>query len=145
MKPLDTKARVGIGVIIENVDGNILIGKRNSKHAPYFSIPGGKLDTGETFEETAIREIKEETGLTIKHPKVIAVTNNLKTFQEEGLHYVSIILYTNDFSGTPTILEPDKCSEWLWCNPNDSPKPHFEASEYAIKCYLSKKFYIKNY
>ncbi len=142
MNPSDTKPRVGIGVIIKDAKGNILIGKRNSMHAPYYSIPGGKLDLGETFEETAIREIKEETSLTIKNPKVIAVTNNLKTFQREGLHFVSIILYTKDFTGTPTVLEPNKCSEWLWCDPHKLPKPHFEASEKAVACYLEKVVYI---
>lgn len=142
MQISDAKPRVGIGVIIENTKGEILIGKRNSTHAPYYSIPGGKLDLGETFEETAVREVREETGLTIINPKVIAVTNNLETFHQEGVHFVSIILYAKDFSGSPTVLEPNKCSEWLWCNPRKLPKPHFEASEKAIKCYLKEVIYI---
>ncbi len=132
---------VGLGIIIENAFGEILIGKRTSKHAPYYSIPGGKLDLGESFEEAAIREVREETGLNIKTPKVIAVTNNLRTFKQEKLHFISIILYTKKFSGTPKILEPEKCAEWLWCSPRKLPKPHFEASEKAISCYLRDSFY----
>jgi ADP-ribose pyrophosphatase YjhB (NUDIX family) len=38
--------RVGLGVIIVNNDGKILIGKRTGSHAPYYSIPGGKMVMG---------------------------------------------------------------------------------------------------
>lgn len=145
MRISDIKPRVGIGVIIENSHGGIIVGKRNSTHAPYYSIPGGKLDLGETLEQATIREIKEETGITIKNPRVIAVTNNLQTYQQEGLHYISIILYTKSYSGKAKLMEPEKCSEWLWCNPHKLPQPHFEASALAVSCYLSKKFHIKNH
>jgi len=73
--------KVGVGVIIENNEGKILIGKRLNSLAPYYSIPGGHLELGETFESAATREIKEETNLNIRDPKVIAVTNNLETFK----------------------------------------------------------------
>lgn len=132
---------VGIGVIIENEKNEILIGKRIGNHAPYFSIPGGHLELGESFEEAAIREIFEETGLIIINPKVISITNNLRTFKEEGKHYVSIILYTNEYKGTIEIKEKHKCENWNWYKPHNIPKPHFDASEYAIDCFVKKQFY----
>ena len=61
---METKyPRVGLGIIIVNKDGDILIGKRKGRHAQKFSIPGGHLEMGETFEQGAIREIKEEKGV----------------------------------------------------------------------------------
>ena len=48
--------KVGLGVIIVNKDGNILIGKRKGSHAQKYSIPGGHLEIGETFEQGTIRE-----------------------------------------------------------------------------------------
>ncbi len=74
------RPKVGVGVIIENEHNEILIGKRIGSHSPYFSIPGGHLEMGETFEEAAVKEIFEETGLKISTPEVICITNNLKTF-----------------------------------------------------------------
>ena len=68
MPPLRAEPKVGIGVIIIRNDGKILIGKRKGSHAPYWSIPGGHLDIGESFEQAATREIYEETGLIIKNP-----------------------------------------------------------------------------
>jgi len=53
--------KVGIGVIVINREGKVLIGKRIGAHARKYSIPGGHLDYGETFESAAIRELKEET------------------------------------------------------------------------------------
>jgi len=133
---------VGIGVIIENSDGEILIGKRKGSLAPFYSIPGGHLEKGETFESAAIREIKEETNLTIKSPQVIAVTNNLDTYKKEGLHTISIILWTKTFTGQLKIMEPARCEGWIWCDPEKLPQPHFDASRLGIECYLKNKVYI---
>lgn len=139
--PSCPRPHVGIGVILLNPEGLILIGKREGSHTPYFSIPGGYLETGETYETAAIREVKEETGLDIVNPVVVGVSNNLETYKEEGLHVVSVFLLAKEFSGTLTLMEPTKCSGWQWCDPHSLPQPHFEASRIAIACYLEKKFY----
>ena len=132
-----------MGVIVVNHDGKILIGKRKGSHAPYYSIPGGHLDLGETFENGAMREVKEETDLDIHDPKVIAVTNNLETYRNEGLHHISIVLLAKDFSGVLKIMEPEKCDEWLWVDPKNLPMPHFDASRRGVACYLENIFYKK--
>lgn len=133
--------KVGVGIIIENERGEILVGKRQGSHAPYYSIPGGSLEPGETFEQAAVRECQEETGLQISNPIVINITNNLQTFEEFGIHFVSVNLYTTDFNGSPKVMEPEKCKGWEWVNPNQLPQPHFEASEKAIACFQQSKFY----
>jgi len=132
---------VGLGVIIVNKEGNILIGKRKG-FVPKFALPGGHLDAGETFEQGGIREIKEETNLNIVNPKVIAITNNLETFKETGKHYISIILLATEYSGELKITEPEKCEEWIWCDPNDLPEPLYDASRMGVELYLKNKFYI---
>lgn len=139
-----TQPVVGIGVILINKEGKILIGKRKTKIAPKYSIFGGALEMGETFEEAAIREAKEETDLDIENPKVFSITNNIETFKEEGIHSISVILVTNEFSGELKVMEPDKCESWFWCDPNDLPEPHYDASRMAIECYLKNKFYLND-
>ncbi|MGE0206744.1 MAG: NUDIX hydrolase [Candidatus Babeliales bacterium] len=135
--------RVGIGVIIEH-NGKILVGKRINSHAPFWSIPGGKLELGETFEQCAVREIKEETNLIIHDPKVIAITNNLETYKEFGKHYASVILLAKDFTGELKLMEPEKCAEWRWVDPQNLPQPHFDASRDGVACFIKKLFYSEN-
>ena len=137
------EVRVGVGVVIKNSEGRVLVGRRITEHAPYYSIPGGHLEEGESFEEGGIREILEETGIVIKPEdiKVIGITNDLETYKDAGRHYISVILYTESFSGEPELKEPDKCEGWIWVNPQDLPEPHFEASRNGIACMLEGRFY----
>jgi 8-oxo-dGTP diphosphatase len=132
--------KVGVGIIIEH-QGKVLMGKRIGGYAPYYSIPGGSVEEGESFEEAVIRETLEECNLRLINPKVIGLTNNLRTFKEEGIHFVSIILLATEFEGELKTCEPDKCESWEWHDPKNLPQPHFEASEVCIANYLSKKFY----
>ena len=134
------RPKVGIGVVIVNNEGKVLVGRRRGSHAQLYSIPGGHLELGETFEEAAVKEIKEETGLDIIDPTVFCVTNNLRTYREEGIHYISVCLVVNKFNGEPTNLEPEKCNGWNWVDPYNLPHPHFDASENAIRCYLEQCF-----
>lgn len=52
----------GACVILENSDGKVLLQQRTSGR---WGLPGGLLELGETLDETAIREVKEETGLVV--------------------------------------------------------------------------------
>lgn len=54
-----------VDTIIER-DGKILMVKRNYHPVGKLDFPGGFVDTGETIEQAAIRESKEETGLTVE-------------------------------------------------------------------------------
>ncbi len=131
---------VGVGILVLNREGKVLIGKRKG-FVPKYSIPGGGLGCGETFEEGAMREALEETGLVIKNPKVIGITNNLETYKETGKHYVSVVMLVTEFEGEPCVTEPEKCESWDWCDPKNLPMPHFDASRMAIDRYLSQEFY----
>ncbi|QCR35566.1 NUDIX hydrolase [Nissabacter sp. SGAir0207] len=135
------KVVVGVGVIIVNPQGQVLFGKRSGSHAPYWSIPGGHMEPGESFEQAAIREIEEETGLRLVAPQVIALSNNLETWAQEGKHTVSVCLLARHPGGEAQRREPEKCEAWLWCDPDALPQPHFEASRNAIALWRQGEFY----
>jgi ADP-ribose pyrophosphatase len=58
--------------IIPYPDNKILLIKRNTHpFVGFWALPGGRMDPGETIEQTVIREVKEETGLDVKIVRVV--------------------------------------------------------------------------
>ena len=78
---------IGVGGLLINNYRHVLLIKRNQPPAQgLWSIPGGKLEPGETLVEACRREFKEETNLDVDVKQVIAVVER----RLEGFHYVII-------------------------------------------------------
>jgi len=116
-------ARVGVGVFIFK-DSKFIMGKRKGSHgSDTWSIPGGHLEYGETFEDTAKREAIEETDLTVTNVRFAAVTNDY--FPKEDKHYITIWVICDYKSGVAKLTEPDKFIEQSWQDFNSLPEPLF--------------------
>jgi len=123
--------RIGIGVFVCK-DGKFLMGKRMGSHGEgSWSIPGGHLEFGESFAETAVREVFEETSLHITNIRFGAVTNDY--FKKEGKHYVTVWMLSDYESGEATICEPDKYIEQDWFDFETLPTPLFLPWEQLLK------------
>nr|WP_314609410.1 8-oxo-dGTP diphosphatase [uncultured Lachnoanaerobaculum sp.] len=59
-------------------------------------FPGGHVEEGESLFESVVREMKEETGLTIENPKVCGFKDWI---QEDGTRYVVLLYKTHKFTG----------------------------------------------
>lgn len=78
---------LGVSGIVFNQHKHILLIQRNQPPAMgMWSIPGGKLEAGESLVEACRREIKEETGLDTVVKQIVAVVER----RVEGFHYVII-------------------------------------------------------
>ena len=118
-----SNVRVGVGVFIFK-EGTFLMQQRVGSHGSgTWSVPGGHLEFGETFEQTARRETEEETGLTIKNVRFGGVTNDF--FESENKHYVTIWMLSEWESGQPINSEPEKCLALEWRTFNKLPAPLF--------------------
>jgi 8-oxo-dGTP diphosphatase len=105
-------------------DGKFLMQQRKGAHGEgTWSTPGGHLEFGETFQECAAREVKEETGMEIQNVRIGTVTNDI--FKDDNKHYVTIWLVSDWKSGEPSITEPDKCIDQRWINFESLPDPLF--------------------
>lgn len=60
--------------VVVNERGEILLHRRSDNS--YWSIPGGAMEPGETIRQTAIREVKEETGLDIEPTHLVGIYSN---------------------------------------------------------------------
>ncbi len=130
--------RVGVGVLVMDSEGRILLGKRKSKLGEStFSLPGGHLEFGETPEECAKRELEEETNLHGTDFEVASLTNDIAY----GKHYITIGVVVRKFTGEVEVTEPDKFEGWNWYDVDGLPQPLFAASAKFIENFFGNVFY----
>jgi len=99
------RPKVGMGVLVLKND-RVLFGKRKSSHVTgTWHPPGGHLEFGESLENCAKREVREETGIKIKNIRFATATNDI--FEEEGKHYITLYMVADWESGEPQA-EMDK-------------------------------------
>lgn len=142
------KVGTGFGVMILNKEGRILLGRRHEdpnkadsafKVSNVWTMPGGKLEYGESFEEGAIREVLEETGMKLKNPKVLCINQD----RNEHAHFITIGLFSKEFEGFPRVMEPDEITEWRWFDLNQLPENIYFPSAKVLENYKQQKFYIE--
>lgn len=128
---MSQQVRVGVGVIIQR-NQKILLGKRLNAHGEgTWSFPGGHLEMNETPEQCAIREVTEETGLTIDNIKRGPWTNDI--FTDDNRHYITVFITADHISGEAQVLEPNKCVEWHWFSPHELPTPLFLPIQHLLE------------
>ncbi|WP_400194293.1 NUDIX hydrolase [Hymenobacter sp. B81] len=121
---MNTLVQVGVGIIIRNAQGHVLLGRRKGSHgAATWSFPGGHVESGEELEQTAKREVKEETTLNCLALHPYYFTNDI--FREENKHYVTLFFECTQWEGVVVNAEPTKCLGWEWFDPMALPNPLF--------------------
>jgi len=122
---VELRPKVGIGILIFNEKKQLLLGQRNSELGEgAYGPPGGHLEFGESFEECAIRETKEEAGIKIYSPEFLDVTNDI--FIDDNKHYISIFMHVMLPRGQKVEnLEPHKNLGWEWFDTDKLPSKLF--------------------
>jgi ADP-ribose pyrophosphatase YjhB (NUDIX family) len=128
---------VGVGVVLV-CSGKILLEKRkNEPGKGKWSIPGGLVELGEEAERTAIREVWEETGLTVGKPELIDVLDNVE-LDEDGrvkYHFVMIDYFLRLKGGT--LKASSDAAELRWVNLDDV--------ESYVLTGAFREFFVRNY
>lgn len=99
--------------IIKNENDEILILKRHPKSRTdpeMWELPGGKVESGEFFDEALVREIKEETNLDVE------VGDFAEAVQNDYSHKrtVQLIMYLDNVKGDVKIS--DEHTDWMWAD-----------------------------
>ena len=97
--------------VIKDNDVLVVKYKRNNLKG-YYDIPGGKIEEPESIEQTAIREIKEETGLEVRDLKY---RGNMRIEYPNRIYECAILL-TSESKGEPQEFDEN---ESLWININE--------------------------
>lgn len=131
MSMQEDRPKVGLGVVIVR-EGKVLIGRRIGAHgANTWTIPGGHVEFGESWEACARRETKEEVGLDLENVLFLGVTDDYDI--GEGKHYVTIFVKAESRQGEPRVCEPDKYVDLQWCPWERIPSPRFRPIEKLMR------------
>lgn len=105
-------------VKIYNKDtGEVLVLDKIKKYGwEGLTFPGGKVEPYESFEDSVIREAKEETNLDIKNPKLIGII----TWITDESKDVGLIYETSDFDGE--LIEENREGKLSWMDYEDFKK-----------------------
>lgn len=120
---------IGVCIIVRDIKKRILLGKRlNSYKAGSWGFPGGRVELGEHIEEAARRELKEETGLKSQKLKYLGVVMD----NQGSYDFIHLVFLCDKYLGSPKLIEPDKCEEWIWFNKGEIPKNTLRGHTKAI-------------
>ena len=121
MKTLKAKIPVvkAGGGLVYNTKGEVLFIFRNGK----WDLPKGGTEKNETMEETAIREVEEETGVTgLKISNKLQKTYHI--FKRNGRYKLKVTYWyemQTDFNGTPQGQEDEGIEKVAWIKPEEIP------------------------
>ncbi len=124
---MTARPSVGVAALIWK-DGKILLYERAGSHGHgTWSIPGGHLEYGESWEECIRREVMEEVGVALKNVRYLATTNDI--FAGDSKHYISIWMEADLPDGEePRSMEPEKVIRLTWSDLKHLPEPLFQPS-----------------
>lgn len=98
--------------LIYNGDGRILVQKRNKSSWPGITFPGGHVEKNESFVESTIREVYEETGLTVSNLQLCGIAQWTPFL---GGRYIVVLYKTNCYTGE---LKSSDEGEVFWIDKN---------------------------
>ena len=110
------KKKIGAAVVILNTTGHVLLVKHN--YGPLnWELPGGGAEANESIIDTAIREVREETGI---HAAAERLTGVYYDAEVDMLHFAFLCKKLDSRTEFQTNPEISECSYW---NIDELPRP----------------------
>ncbi len=123
--------------------GQLLICQQGQTH-PFYCLPGGKLEVGETLEACLARELKEETGITAEIGKLLII-NEWVSERDHRIEFFYWIKNASAFrtADLATASHGHELSELLFANPSDPDldlRPEYLKAQFAQLAQQQEKF-----
>lgn len=98
--------------MVTDPQGRVLVQDRRKKDWSGLTFPGGKVEPGESLTDAVIREVWEETGLTITDPRLCGLT---EWYDEENRRNVVLLYRAERYTGT---LRDSREGHMEWMEPD---------------------------
>ncbi|RCG15066.1 NUDIX domain-containing protein [Streptomyces reniochalinae] len=128
-------------IVHDTANDRVLLLQRgpNAKFAQgKWDLPVGKNDPGEPITDTAVRELYEETGLTVK-PESLRVAHLIHGARgvEAPNGFFTVVFTTHDWTGEPENREPGKHAQVRWVDVKAIPEEFVDTTASALHRYLT--------
>ena len=129
---------VGVGVVFIR-DGRVFLAQRRGSHGEAtWASAGGHLEYGESLEDCARREAREELGVDVGELRALCLSNILAYDR----HYVDVEFLGDIGDQEPVPVQADgTLKEYGWFPLREPPEPLFEPMRLAIASLLSGQWY----
>lgn len=142
LKPaLESMTLLVAAVIVHDKATNRVVLLQRSENAKFaqgmWDLPVGKSEPGEPITETAVRELYEETGLTVK-PESLKVAHIIHGAWgvEAPNGFLTVVFAAHEWTGEPENREPRKHAQVRWVDTGTIPDELVEPAASALHRYL---------
>ncbi|MER5302937.1 NUDIX domain-containing protein [Streptomyces lasiicapitis] len=131
-----------VAVIVRDQATNRVVLRQRSENAKFaqgmWDLPVGKSEPGGPITETAVRELYEETGLTVK-PESLKVAHIIHGAWgvEAPNGFLTVVFASHQWTGEPESREPRKYAQVCWIDTDAIPKDLVGTTTNALHCCLS--------
>ncbi|MFE6481866.1 NUDIX domain-containing protein [Streptomyces sp. NPDC057757] len=129
-------------VIVHDRVGNRVVLLQRGENAKFgrgmWDLPVGKSEPGESITGTAVRELYEETGMTVKAAalRVVHVIHGAWGVEAPN-GYLTVVFAAHEWDGEPENREPLKHAQVRWTDLGAVPEPFVKSSAGALRRYLA--------
>lgn len=110
----------------------------------YYGLASGQMEAGESPTAAALREAREEAGIDVRPEDLnLIVTMHRKPAGEGDAEYVDFFFTTENWTGEPRLLEPDKCDEAGWFSLDALPENLLEYVQDVFRAMQEGKKFIE--
>lgn len=110
--------RLASSAIVERAGRYLLVRRGNPPAADLFAFPGGRAEPGEMPEETALRELFEETGIVGRNPRLFETVELLPEVGVTGSHFL-LSVFRVEADGTGEAIARSDALEAGWFLPEE--------------------------
>ncbi|WAL96917.1 NUDIX domain-containing protein [Streptomyces sp. Je 1-369] len=143
LKPaLESMTLLVAAVIVHDQATNRVVLLQRSQNAKFtqgmWDLPVGKSEPGEPVTETAVRELYEATGLTVK-PESLKVAHIIHGawVVEAPNGFLTVVFVTHEWTGEPENREPRKHGRVRWADADAVPEEFVDTTASALHGYLA--------